>query len=602
MKGASDIQKPRKKKPVRTGPDSERINKYFVFSVIFVLAFFVFLLFYNYIFFYQEKRMLFVFSGEYFRGFTSKPGGLLEYAGNFLSQGYFNYIYGALLQASVFTLITAVFLRINDKLSPGSNFSVFFAVLASCILMLMQTNINYSLHNNLGFMLTGVYFLSAISSGKKTTRIFLTALFPLFFYIAGAFSLIFLGMITVYAFLSRKPVFAVGFWIIAGLTLLLYKSVLFLQPWSEFLYYPLPLTDYFIRRSLIWMLYLFFIFYPGLLILVSSLRRDYSRKVAAGSVIVVFLLTIILMFKTFSSDNVQLFRLEKMFFARDWNGVIDYQETHQNRNLVAQYYYNIALAEKGMLSTRMFSAPQDYGTMSVMIPWSSQISMSKLFRGVYFYYTIGLVNEAHRWAFESMVTEGFHPENIILLIKTNLINGHYKIAEKYITVLKKTLHYKGLAEKYEFMISNPKLIRSDPELGEKAKLKPFDNFLITIRNPEANINSLLQSNPGNAKALDYKFACMMLEKDVEGIVNNISLLFNAGYTRIPGHIEEAALFYQAARGPLPDLTVMRISNESVSRFSEYIKLTNNMPVARLRDGTGIRKELRNTYWYYLDTK
>jgi hypothetical protein len=95
---------------------------------------------------------------------------------------------------------------------------------------------------------------------------------------------------------------------------------------------------------------------------------------------------------------------------------------------------------------------------------------------------------------------------------------------------------------------------------------------------------------------------MMLEKDVEGIVNNISLLFDSGYTRIPVHIEEAALFYQAAHGPLPDLAVMRISNESVSKFSEYIKLTNNMPVARLREGKGIRKELRNTYWYYLDTK
>lgn len=602
MKGHSDIQKPRRKKTVRSGPGSERIYKYVVFAVIFTLAFFVFLFFYNYIFFYQEKRMLFVFSGEYFSGFASKPGGLLEFAGNFLSQGYFNNIYGAFLQASVFTLIAALFLRINNLVLPGSNFSLFFVVLASSILMLMQTNINYRLHNNLGFLLAGGYFLIAVSPGGKIFRILVTALFPLFFYLAGAYSWIFLGMITVWSFFSRKLVFAFGFWVVAAFTILLYKSVLFLQPWSELLYYPLPLTDYFINRSIIWLLFLFFILYPGLLILVSSFRRDYSRKLAAGSVIVVFLLAIILMFKAFRIENVQLFKLEKMFFARDWDGVIEYQETHQNRNLVAQYYYNISLAEKGMLSSRMFFAPQDYGTMSVMIPWSSQISMSKLFRGVYFYYTIGLVNEAHRWAFESMVTEGFHPENINLLIKTNLINGHYKIAGKYITIIKQTLHYKKLAKKYESMISNPMLISSDPELGEKLKLKPFDNFLITIRNPETNINSLLQSNPGNSKALDYKFACMMLEKDVEGIVNNISRLFNAGITKIPGHIEEAALFYQAARGPLPDLTVMRISNESVSRFSDYIKLTNNMPVAGLREGKGIRKELRNTYWYYLDTK
>ena len=602
MKGVSTIQKSKKQKTIRTGPFSQRVDKYFVFALIFTLALLCFLGFYNYIFFYQENRMLFVFSGEYLSGFASKPGGLLEYAGNFLSQGYFNNIYGALLQASVFTLIAAVFLRINNILSPGRSFSLFFAALASFILMLMQTNINYGLHNNLGFLLTGVYFLSAISSGKRTNQVLVTALFPLFFYLAGGYSWIFLGMITVFAFIRKKPVFAIGFWIIAGLSLIFYKSVLFLQPWSELLYYPLPSTDFFINRSIIWLLLLFFIFYPGLLILISSLSKDYSRKITTGSVVVLTLLTILIMWKTFSSDNVQLFRLEKMFFARDWNGVIDYQEAHQNRNLVAQYYYNTALAEKGMLGNRMFSAPQDYGTMSVMIPWNSQISMSKLFRGVYFYYTIGLVNEAHRWAFESMVTEGFHPENIKLLIKTNLINGHYKIAEKYITVLKKTIHYKSLARKYESMLSNPELIRSDPELGEKIRFKPKDNFLITIRNPEANINSLLQSNPGNAKALDYKFACMMLEKDVDGIVNNISYLLNAGYAKIPVHIEETALFYQAARGPLPDLTVMRISNESVSRFSDYIKLTNNMPVARLKDGAGIRKELKNTYWYYLDTK
>ena len=179
MKGVSNIKKPGKKKTVRTGPDSSGIDKYFVFVVIFTLAFLVFLLFYNYIFFYQESRILFIFSGEYLTGFASKPGGMLEYAGNFLSQGYFNNIYGAFLQASVFTLIAAVFLRINNVLLPGRSFSLFFAALASFILMLMQTNINYRLHNNLGFFVTGVYFLSAISSGKKTSRILVTAFVPL---------------------------------------------------------------------------------------------------------------------------------------------------------------------------------------------------------------------------------------------------------------------------------------------------------------------------------------------------------------------------------------------------------------------------------------
>ena len=602
MKKSSKTSKPEKPVKVRALTGAGKGDKYILLSLIFILSGVYFLLFANHVFFYQENRILFVFSSEYLCRFTSKPGGLLEYTGNFITQDYFNNIYGSVVQALLFTAFAAVFLKINNRISPGRSFSLLFAVLVSCVLLLMQININYRIHNNLGFLLTGIYFLISIYSGQKVSQILVPVMFPFFYYLAGAYAWIFLGMITVYTIFSKNLILTISLWITAGLSLLLFKSVLFLQPWSALFYYPLPATGFFIHPVIVWILFLFFIFYPAIVIFGNSLKKDLNRVISVGSAFIVIIMTIFVTSNIYSRDTVQLFRLEKMFFERDWNGVINYQETHQNRNLVAEYYYNTSLAERRMLSERMFFAPQDYGTMSVMIPWNSQISMSRIFRGVYFYYSLGLINEAHRWAFESMVTEGYHPENIKLLIKTNLINGHYKIAEKYITVLKKTIHYKRLAKKFESMLSNPELIRSDPELGEKLKLKPQDNFLITIRNPETNLNSLLQSNPGNAKALDYKFACMMLEKNVEGIVNNIGNLFNAGYTKIPRHIEEAALFYQAARGPLPDLTVMKISNESVSRFSEYIKSTNNLPVARLKEGTGIRKELRNTYWYYLDTR
>ncbi len=42
-------------------------------------------------------------------------------------------------------------------------------------------------------------------------------------------------------------------------------------------------------------------------------------------------------------------------------------------------------------------------------------------RGGYFYYTIGMINEAHRWAFENMVMKGLSPEGLKMLIKTEII-------------------------------------------------------------------------------------------------------------------------------------------------------------------------------------
>ncbi|MBG0858859.1 MAG: hypothetical protein IQL11_05100 [Bacteroidales bacterium] len=577
---------------------------FLIFVAVFILTCLYFYLFGSYIFFYQENQSLFVYSCEYLQQFAAKPGGLLEYTGNFLTQGFFSKLYGSLLLSVIITLIAITFFRINKKLTAGKQFLLLFAALASCVLLLMQANFIYLIHNTLGFLLTGLYFLFSVSTNNKISRYSALFFYPLFFYLTGAYALIYLGMFTVFGIIMKKVVQTIYLLIIAGLTILIFKEFIFLQPWSEIFYYPLPSKDYFIHPVILLLLFLFFIFYPALVKLISLVRINaaFSRNVSRYSVLITFLVTIFLLSKIYNIETADLFKLEKMFFARDWNGVIKQQEALQMNNLVAQYYYNTALAEKNQLCDRMFFSPQNYGIQSVMIPWSSQISISRLFRGVYFYYCIGLINEAHRWAFESMVTEGYRPENIKLLIKTNLINGHYKIAAKYIMVLKRTLHYRSLAKQYEGMILNPELIRSDPELGEKIKLQPEGDFIVRIRNPENNVDLLMEANPGNKKAYEYKMACLMLEKNVEGIVNEMTELKAKGYTKIPGHLEEAALLYNEKTGFLPDLNGFKISSEAEERFLRYRSAGKSSGRIQSPEGQGINKELRNTFWYYVDFK
>lgn len=581
-----------------------KYDKYSLIASLFIISGLYFYLFGNSVFFYQENLSLFVFSCDYLRQFTLKPGGLLEYAGNFLSQGYFNDIYGAFILSVVFTSFAIVFLKINKKLSADRSFSLLFVSLSSCILILMQTNFNCLIHNNLGFLLVGLYFLFSVSSDKKITRFLVPAIFPFFFYLTGAYSWIFLGMFILYNFLRKKIIYPLCLLIIAGLTVLLFKTIIFLQPWSELLYYPLPLKYYFKNPLILWLVLLFFITYPALLELTGLIKtnKNHSRTFSVYSILVPLLLTVALLAKIYNRDIADLFKLERMFFARDWNGVIRQQEAYQSKNPVAHYYYNTALSENRMLCDRMFFAPQDYGTMSISIPWNSQINISKMFRGVYFYYSLGLINEAHRWAFESMVIQGYRPENIKLLIKTDLINGHYRVAEKYINVLKRTLHYRSLAKKYEVMLLNPDLIRTDPELGEKIKLQPQENFIVTIRDPQKNIVSLLKSNPGNKIAFEYNMAWLMLEKNVVGVVDEMHKLTEMGYSEIPRHIEEAAIIFKSRAGLLPELNSLKISSEAESRFSEYLSSMKSFSRTKSTGGSEIKKELRNTFWYYLDSK
>jgi hypothetical protein len=459
------------------------------------------------------------------------------------------------------------------------------------------------MHHNLGFLLTGLWFLLSISSDKKIFRVLLLAVFPLFFYLTGTFSWIYLGMFTIYSLLRKELIYTASLLIVAILCLVLFKTVIFLQPWSELIYYPLPLKTYFSNPLILWLLYSFFVSYPALLNLTGLIRiKNYGRTFLISSVLLPILVTIIILSIIYNIDVTNLFRLEKMFFARDWNGVMSQQEKYRSGNPVAQYYYNIALSENGLLCDRLFFAPQDYGAGSISIPWNSQIPINKLFRGVYFYYSIGLINEAHRWAFESMVIQGYRPENIKLLIKTDLINGHFKIAEKYINVLKKTLHYRNWVKKYEAMLHNPELIYSDPELGDKVKLMPMDDFLVRIRNPQKNLTSLLQSNPGNKKAFEYNMAWYMLEKNIEGIVNELNGLARLNYSEIPRHIEEAALLLRVNTGALPGPDGLKISSETEARFSKYLSSVMYSDRPNPRGGSEIQKELRNTFWYYLDSR
>ncbi|HUX96678.1 MAG TPA: DUF6057 family protein [Bacteroidales bacterium] len=594
-----------KKKVIRDDIKVWKSHKYYLYASIFLLSGFYFYLFGNYIFFYQENLSLFVFSSDFLYQYISRPGGLLQYAGTFLTQLYFSNFYGSFVLSAVLTLITIVFLKIIKKISTDNSFALLLATLGTCFLILIQTNINYLIHNNLGFLLSGLYFLFSISSDRKYRSIIIFIFFPVFYYLTGAYAWIYLGMYTLYCLVNRKVVSVLVILTIAGLTMLLFKRIIFLRPWTELLYYPIPIKDFFIHPVNLWALLLFFAFLPVLVKLFGliKIKNDFHRFISIYLPLFAIILTIIQLSNIYNKDVENLFNIEKKFIAGDWNGVIRQQEEEQSRNLTAQYYYNTALAESGILCERLFFAPQDYGSGALGIQWNSQIPIGQMYRGVYFYYALGLINEAHRWAFESMVIQGYRPENIKLLIKTELLNGHYKIAERYVKVLKRTLHYRNLAKKYELMIADPGLIKSDPELGEKIRIMPKDNFIVRIRDPYINITSLLKSNPDNRRAFEYQMAWLMLDKNISGIIDNIKRSEYLNYTVTPRYLEEALLFIRSNMGLLPpELNNLKISKETETRYYNYVSSLMKIDRTKSISGSAIPPNLRYTFWFYLNFK
>jgi hypothetical protein len=573
---------------------------YLSLVLLFIISFTYFYWFGNGVFFYQENRTLFIFSADYLQKFTEKPGGLLVYAGNFLTQGYFNALYGSLLVSVLLILISVFFIKIIRQLSADRSYSLFLILLPSCLLLLLQTRYDLFIHQILGFLLVNIWFLVSIVLAGKKLRFIILIIFPVFYYLVGTFALIYMGIYIMFSVIYEKGIFRYYFPCflipIAFSTFIVFKEVLFLQPDDQLIGYPLffndssRLTRLLVILSGVIILFPLFIKNSGVL----KLSRKFEQVIPLATIVVTFPLIILLLFKFYNPDLENLAQLEKSVFKQDWNAVIRHHERFPSANIIGQYYYNLALAEKDQLCERMFFGQQSFGPMSLTLPRDDE----HLMRAIYFYYAVGLVSEAHHLAYEMMVQHGYTPENIKLLIKTELIDGNYKIAERYINVLKRTLHYKAWAEKYGKMLINHELINSDPELSVKIRLLPKKDFFVAT-NDVQNIELLLKDFPDNKIAFEYKIARLLLEKDLLEVVSEVKKMKAIGYTTIPRHVEEAVLELINVTKELPDLGGLYVRSETERRFIEYQSILNSYRGNKSSLEKAMKKTEKNTFWYYL---
>jgi len=210
-----------------------------------------------------------------------------------------------------------------------------------------------------------------------------------------------------------------------------------------------------------------------------------------------------------------------------------------------------------------------------------------------------MINDAHRWAFEDMVTRGLTPEGLKLIIKTEIINGNYKTAQKYNSTLRKTLFYRNDAREYEKLLVNDQLIDSHPELGEKRRNKIRTDFISITDDPVINIERILATDSLNRKAYEYKLAWLLLKKDYRGISGEWNNLEKYGFKKIPVHVEEAAVAIKVLyTGQLPPPGNLMINPDTEVRFERFLQtfqaFGNNPKSAE----PALRKQFGNTFWYW----
>lgn len=579
-------------------------------SLLFALFCFWFLAVYKGdLMFRIQELSLFLFDKHFFAQHLHSPGGLLEYAGQFLTQFFYYPWLGAVMLTLLIMLGQWMLVRAFDLPKRLSLLSILPLALVLLYPAMQEYSIfvaKYSILSQVLGMLVCVLPLFIAGFIHKTqAKVVLLLLYAPFTYpVLGFYAL--LGSLLLWirlfradnsskqALWHRQALLLVYLLLIPPLFFLL--SAQHINPAYLFLY-GLPIFDY-PNTPLMWTAPVAF----SLLMITMALLR-YNLK---GSDRWMFWLNLsflplaVLLVQVGSYKDVNFntqLAMERAISHNDWDRVIDLaRKSGDKPNRLIVNYRNTALYNKNQLCDRMFTFPnsdESFHTNNTLV--SNTIIGAPIHC---FYY--GLLNYSYRWNMENMVLFGPRLENIRFMMLSALLNHEMDLARKYIHVLQQTLFYKRWASEHTVYLDNPALLMENEQYKTLLALTRYENELgmdqrvieLTILNHFSNLQS------GTDEMLEWSMSSILTTKNVYKFWPMFFVYVNKELP-LPKHVQEAALLLAYfEKRDLGDLTKLMDPNV-LRRFEEFKRRTEaNTHLTENQLGNLLKKPFEKTYWYY----
>lgn len=565
------------------------------FSAVFIFIFSFYWFFFpgEYVLIANHDNNLFITTSWYLNSYLDRPGGIIEYASVFLSQFFRFRTIGALILSGIIMLsYYATFLMFRKNSGNKSFFAS--GVITIVLLIGMHNNFSHQLYHSLGFIIV-MYAVLYVPEDRTRRNLFLILFLPVLYYISGGYLWIFCVSFLVKNFALKEKLSPELIALLTGypiLLVLLAANFIFIYPEKELFIGPFP---YALRYNIKFLQYFFILW---ILLLPLMTRVHFRQKLTNRQPAFILLLLIgaflVLKFSCSKQDS-ELFRIEKYAINEDWNGLLRYTKKHPSTNIFGTFYINIALANKGLLCSDLFDYPQLYGRDGLFFGWAPNYEI--ITRGSDFFWTINYVNEAHHWAFESYILNGFTRRNLTRLIQTELIRENYSVAEMYINVLGKTLFDKRTAIHYRNFLDNPYAIKNDNELGPRMNTN-FSPDFFADPNLEHNLRLLLECDPLNRPAFDYLMALYLIETRIEEIARFLPYYVEVTGGEIPILLEESLLVYRLLLEH-DKLSGIRISPVTNLRFNNFINISNKYSDPN-EAVNALYPSYKSTFWFYLN--
>lgn len=228
----------------------------------------------------------------------------------------------------------------------------------------------------------------------------------------------------------------------------------------------------------------------------------------------------------------------------DWEGALKIARQHEGeptRMIVT--FKNLALFKLGRAGDEMYTYPD--GAKAPNCPF--ELRMAQI-GGKQLYLNYGLPNYCYRWCLEDGVENGWRVEYFKFLVRCALLNGEWKVAKKYIDLLKQTKYYREWAERYE-PLATPSIANELPKHPEFAPILRLMKGIDLLGSDQSIIELFLLNIQAYRQTNDVVCAELVLLsalqlKDIPAFwraFNQYAILKKDG--RIPRHFQEAAFLY-----------------------------------------------------------
>ncbi len=583
----------------------KRIFKYFPELAFWGIVVLFFGIVYPYHITFHEQYQLFRFSWRYFTELLSIPGGGADYIARFLTQFFLFPWLGAVIIASLVTLIQLFFLKILRKIinsAPHLSIVLSFAPSVALLLFLCDENAMLSFPVVLVLSISAACAYSRIS--KNLSRFFVGIIMvPVLFWIVGSASVVFVILAFIYEIAHGEYKFHPIKWGAVFLLVALYFiAVVFAShylvnyPLSRIVdgigYYRYPTVVPFIKNVVLLLIALV----PVLTILISKVI---PIKHIVWATIFLFVLVFGsgagAIISNIDTDREEAFAYDYLARMHRWNAIVDKAEKNHPASSFAMTCVNLALAKTGQLGNQMFSFPQ-YQKRESLLPTYKRDMITPLFAGEV-YYHLGMVNTAHRFAFEAMESIPDYQKSARCykrIAEVSIINGNYKMAQKYLTVLEETLFYRSWAKQAKMLLFNDEAVNKHPEYGALRKNRIDDDFFFNTDEQDIMMAFLLKKNSHNRIAYEYLMALKLLNRDITGFMRFYELGNEIPYFSIPTYFQEALVVLWSSQNKPFNEMPWTIDTEIVNNMKAFISRYNSVT-----DKKSLADKFGDTYWYYL---